>query len=298
MKLVIIDGIMSHKGSMQRRAEGIKLADGSIWDITAGDEQASFIISRLTEAMQLQPVHRPARRLIVLADNSRTGPAVDDSLFDWTIQPSESGETVICSIKPSDNRNALALQLKLLSLVICLHTTQIRGGLLLHGALAEWKGDGVILAGPWGIGKTTASQRLTSPWNSLCDDLTLVVCDEQRVYWAHPWPTWSRFVPGGPGGTWDVQHAVPLRGIFFLVRAPEDLVEPVGVGQAVCLLVESAEQAWWELHHGIKKDKGRMLRLQRFDNICVLAQGVPCFLLHLSPTGTFWQEIEKAITSD
>ena len=31
------------------------------------------------------------------------------------------------------------------------------------------------------------------PWRSLCDDATLVVRDASGRYWAHPWPTWSRF---------------------------------------------------------------------------------------------------------
>ena len=102
----------------------------------------------------------------------------------------------------------------------------------MHGALAEENGIGVILAAPGGTGKTTASDRLPAPWRSLCDDTTLVVRDSQGKYWGHPWPTWSRFLEGGPGGTWEVQEAVPLRGVFFLSQAPEDLTEPLGPGHA------------------------------------------------------------------
>ncbi len=282
---------------MHIRDDAIKLADGSTWGITAGDEQAAFIVSHLVKAMQLGRIHEPARRLIVRTDNHSATPAMSDGVFDWTILPSESEDTVVCLIGPANNGNALALQLKRLSLTICLQAQNHRG-VLLHGALAEWKGNGIILAGPWGIGKTTASQRLESPWRSLCDDLTLVVRDKQGTYWAHPWPTWSRFVSGGPGGAWDVQHAVPLKSIFFLVQAHAELVESVGEGQAACLLVESAEQAWWELYRSIREDERRTFRVQRFTSICTMAQIVPTYLLHLSLTGSFWQEIEKVIVPD
>ena len=47
---------------------------------------------------------------------------------------------------------------------------QTRGEVLLHGALAEKDGIGVILAAPGGTGKTTASDRLLAPWRSRCDE--------------------------------------------------------------------------------------------------------------------------------
>lgn len=190
--------------------------------------------------------------------------------------------------------DGLCVQLMQLSMVIA-REAQARGGLLLHGALAERNGTGVILAAPGGTGKTTASQRLPSPWKSLCDDATLVVRDKQGEYWAHPWPTWSRFLWGGSGGSWDVQHAVPLKAIFFLDRATEDRVEPVGPGQAVSLLVECAQQASILMIRGLNKEEKRSLHMERFDNICTLAQVIPAHLLHISLTGTFWLEMERVL---
>jgi hypothetical protein len=46
------------------------------------------------------------------------------------------------------------------------------------------------------------------------------------------------------------------------------------------------------------KDQARRLRLQRFDGICALAKSVPCYLLHLSLTGPFWERIEEALAGD
>jgi SynChlorMet cassette protein ScmC len=263
----------------------MNLADGSIWDIVAGNQQASELVSRLKEVMHLPPVQQPTGHLRVL---------VHDHASNAATLCSECRDSVTCFFKTAENDETLVFQLMWLSFVLSLEV-QKRGGVLLHGALAERDGYGVILAGPGGIGKTTASQRLTSPWRSLCDDLTLVVRDQQGIYWAHPWPTWSKFMFGGSGGTWDVQHAVPLKGIFFLAQVPHDQVEPVGNGQAVCLLVESTEQVWGGMRHAIDEQKIRTFRLQRFENLCALAQVIPCYILHLSLNGAFWQEIEKTV---
>ena len=100
---------------------------------------------------------------------------------------------------------------------------------------------------------------------------------------------------GGNGGTWDVQHAVPLKGIFFLERAHEDELEPLGIAQSVCLLTESAEQTSWSMSSYSEKNELRGLRLLRFDNICALAQTVPSYVLSLGREGAFWQEIERAL---
>jgi SynChlorMet cassette protein ScmC len=186
------------------------------------------------------------------------------------------------------------MQMMRIAAVIALDVER-QGGLLLHGALVERDGHGVILAGPSGAGKTTATQRLSRPWRPLSDDATLVIRDKQGEYYAHPWPTWSRFLSGKPGGVWNVQDGVPLKGIFLLSQAQDDQIIPVNCAQAVCLLVESVEQASCMLSRGMNKDEERNLHLNRFDNICALAQVVPYHFLHLSLTGCFWREIERVI---
>ena len=166
------------------------------------------------------------------------------------------------------------------------------GGVLLHGALAERDGRGVLLAAPGGTGKTTASNRLASPWRSLSDDMG----DAHGQWWARPWPTWSRFLPGGPGGVWDVQYAVPLHAVFYLAQGVEEQVEPLGAGQATVRLVQSAEHAaYYSLIPESSIEKIRALRQQSFDLLCALARAVPAFVLHLSLTGAFWVEIERAL---
>lgn len=289
--------------SDEERVRCLALADGSVWGIVPGDVMAAAICSRLAEAMQLCPYHAPAYRLCVLTDNSGV---YSDTAFagresqlqrhvPWTFLLSDDDHIVTCIVPPAQNNDILMNQLLQLSLVV-VRQAQVRGGFLLHGALAERDGWGMILAGPGRVGKTTASRRLTSPWRSLCDDATLVVRDERGAYWAHPWPTWSSFMSDAPGGTWDVEHAVQLKAIFFLEQAQQDRVEPVATGQSVCLLVELAEHTSWFMSHGQGKDVARTIHLQRFENICTLAQALPCYRLHLSLDGAFWKEIEKIIT--
>ena len=290
------------------------LADGSRWVIAAGDEEAAPIVSQLADAMQLRvmnpsaslppaalgtsrtgavepPRHGIVRRLLVLVDahNPKASLATCHAPL-----PFEDDGLVVCVLRSITYNIGLYIQLVALSSIVA-HDAQTRGGVLLHGALAEEDGIGVILAAPAGTGKTTASDRLLAPWRSLCDDTTLVVRDSQGNFWAHPWPTWSRFLAGGSGGTWDVQNAVPLKGIFFLSQAVEDRVESVGPGHAVSLLVECAEQTPQLMARSLSKEETRALHLERFNNLCALARVVPTHVLRISLTGAFWQEIEQTL---
>jgi hypothetical protein len=272
------------------------LADGRHWEIAAGDEEAASIVSQLGCAMQLRmtpgaiepPHHGNLCRLLVRVE-------AHTSVADRYVPlPCEDDGFAVCVLRPCNHSEGLYIQLMQLSLVIA-RDVQTRGGVLLHGALAERDGVGVILTAPGGTGKTTASNRLPAPWRSLCDDTTLVVRDPQGNYWAHPWPTWSRFLRGESGGTWDVQNAVPLKGVFFLSQAVEDRVESVGPGHAVSLLVECAEQTSQLMARGLSKEETRALNLERFNNLCALARVAPTHVLHISLTGAFWQEIEQML---
>jgi hypothetical protein len=92
-----------------------------------------------------------------------------------------------------------------------------------------------------------------------------------------------------------VQQAVPLRAIFVLEQGKEDRAEPMGPGHAVCLLVELAQQTSRYLQRGMPLEEIGAFNLQRFENLCALARAVPTYLLHVSPDGTFWEEIGKVL---
>lgn len=272
------------------------LADGSRWEIAAGDEEAASIVSQLGCVMQLRRTtggseashHSKLCRLLVQMEAHTS---VTNS---YVPLASENNGVVVCTLSPSNYWGGPHVNLARLSLVFA-REAQARGGVLIHGALAERDGRGVILAAPGGTGKTTASTRLPAPWRSLCDDTTLVVQDPQGNYWAHPWPTWSRFLDGGPGGTWDVQQPVPLKGIFLLAQAADDRVERVGPGHAVSMLVECVRQASMFMPLGLFNEEVCALHLERFNNLCALARVIPAHVLHISLTGAFWQKIEQAL---
>jgi SynChlorMet cassette protein ScmC len=288
------------------------LADGTRWAIAAGDEEAAVIVLRLAEAMQLRAISPSAARPPATFETGRTGTVElsDNGIVRRLLvlvdahHPDASPATChaslpieddgVCVLRSFAHSDWLYIQLMELSSILA-RDAQTRGAILLHGALAEKDGIGVILAAPGGTGKTTASDRLPGSWRSLCDDTTLVVPDSLGNYWAHPWPTWSRFLGGKSGGTWDVQNAVPLEGVFFLSQAVEDRVESVGPGHAVSLLVECAEQASQLMAQGLKKEETRALRLERFNNLCAVARVVPAHVLHISLAGAFWQKIEQTL---
>jgi SynChlorMet cassette protein ScmC len=199
-----------------------------------------------------------------------------------------------CAMGRATTSDELAMQMTFLAALIA-RDAQSRGALLLHGALAERDGQGVILAAPGGTGKSTASRRFLAPWRSLSDDATLVVCDAHGRYFAHPWPTWSRFFPGGVGGSWSVWQAAPLRAAFFLAQAPHERVERLGSGQACCLLTESSEQVSQLMALDQSEEGLRRLRRERFQNASAMARVIPCYSLELSLHGKFWETIESVL---
>ena len=245
---------------VSRHSLALKLANGARWLIQATDEQAAGIVSLLGEAMGLRPACGPGRSLLVATDGGGSRP-----LPDTTAPPNGDQPPVVCVLYPGVSRDMLVTQLVSLSLTIA-RDAQLRGGVLLHGALAEIPAaagrGGVVLAGPGTVGKTTASRRLPSPWRSLSDDTALVVRDRHGEYWAHPWPTWSHFYGGGPGGSWDVQRAVPLRAIFFLSQSLEDRVSPVEPSEAIAGLMASVQQVSSPMTRRLSDDDARIVHRQ------------------------------------
>ena len=98
---------------------------------------------------------------------------------------------------------------------------------------------------------------------------------------------------GQAGGTWEVERAVPLQGIFFLKKSPADQREEINSAQAACMLTESAEQASVPLELFGDIEDIRSVRTRRFDNLCLLAGSVPSFLLSVSMNGAFWTLMGK-----
>lgn len=231
---------------------------------------------------------------------------------------SPEGRARGCRNRPAGPLGEIRAELQRLSAMIG-EVAQERGGVLLHAGLAARPGateeafagddqrtipgltetaDGggaVLLVGRSGVGKSTAAGRFPPPWRSLCDDLVLLVTDGMGGYLAHPWPTWSAVLGSAPDRTWDVQRAVPLKGVFVLEQSPVDRASRVGAGQAAAWLLESAAQASLFRWRRLDRPAIQLAHRRRFESVCRLAIEVPCFQLDLTIDGPFWRVIEDAL---
>ncbi len=295
----------------------ISLADCTRWLIRGGDVQAKEIVSALGAAMSLQPGSTGRELLAVVREKGGMVP----------INLNGPGPA-LCVLPPLMDDDMLTVGMSRLALVIA-QEAQSRGGLLVHGALAgvpfphtvaagrvaptggtrarpqhsaeldSRTTAGILLAGPGTVGKSTASRRLPLPWRALCDDTALVVCSPEGRYWAHPWPTWSRFYNYGidppPGGSWDVQQAVPLQAIFFLSQSPDDRVDSLSVTQATAMLMEAVHHVSRPMERHLTEAEVRALHREQMAAAEALARAVPAYRLYFSLNGAFWVEIERVL---
>lgn len=263
----------------------IALADGSRWTIIGTDDLASQTVLGLGDAMCLKR-GTEGRELYVVTCRDRCHDAQ---------KPSPKGAAV-CWLHPVLDRSLRAIHVEKTARQIALESLT-RGGLLLHGALAEYRGAGYLMAGPSGVGKSTASSRLPPPHRSLCDDRTLVVRDNRGLYWAHPWPTWSQLLKGKPTGSRPVEDAVPLRGIFFLSQSTSERLQPTARTQAAALIMESAIDLVREIARLSEAGESRDLWRDHLAAAKALAAAVPAHSLQVSLQGQFWKEIEQVLPS-
>lgn len=263
---------------------GLKLclADSRRWLIRPADDRAAAIVAELGRIMRLGPGDTGRELYVAVCGESNPSDRSD----------AETGGSVACCLPEPTNPDMQAIGMERIANIIA-RESLVRGGLLLHAALAEYQGSGFIMAGPGGVGKSTASSRLPSPWRSICDDKALVVRDQAGRWWAHPWPTWSRFFFDGPGGSWSVEQAVPLRAILFLLQSPFDELEPLNSTQAAALLLESALNSTQAAASHVPTSNSPIPVGVRASK--ALASAVPAYQLKLSLDGRFWEEIERVL---
>lgn len=267
-------------------------ADGLGWQFWAKGKNSSLLISRLKHAMGMNRqvptalvVHktRQIKKIVV---------SISPKEIRWRDIPVEQADEIPCLIGPFPTPTKMAFQMTRISKIVA-NASEKNGGLLVHGALVEWNGTGVILAGPGGVGKTTAVKRLPSPWRALSDDNTLIVKSPDGIYWAHPWPTWSRFRLGDWSGSWDVKAAVKLGVICMLSQEKKDRVFPLPIRQTISELVEVSGQTFFIMANGLNKDAIRRINLMRFQNAVAISNNIPVCRLEISQNGKFWDKIEK-----
>ena len=295
----------------------LELADGQKWVIVPTQKTALWVVE-LARMMRLKKTYSMTGALVVIvcdklqqADNpNRYIKNLKESMIfklplqGWEMnfrcasirEWSHSGVSdIICEIGEDHGR-----ELKYIKMFQFLHVIYKRvldkGGFTCHGALVERDGKGYILSGPGGIGKSTCCRRLLYPWVPLCDDEVLIVRHKEKGYCAHPLPTWSDYFFRRADPTWDVQHYIPVKGIFFLVRAHNDKVTAMGQGEAVVSIKNQAmrifTQPWG---HQCDKDKVMTIRRKVINNTSDFSLHIPAFTLRVSRSGRFWERMEEVI---
>jgi SynChlorMet cassette protein ScmC len=264
---------------------GIRFANGQQWRLRPTDTASDVVIRRMSGIMQLTPALSGPEMFVTVREMT------------WKERNHLPGQDPIICILPAGNDEIIqVVQMTDLATAIAFETLPA-GGLLIHGALAERNGLGMIFAAPGGTGKTTASKRIPPPWHSLSDDATLVVPGPNGQYIAHPWPTWSRFHRGGIGsGTWEVERGIPLAAIFFLSRSDDDRTEPMEIDEAAAFLMESVHQAMGSFTRvGFTRKEAESIYRMEMAAVSGLARRVPAHLLHISLTGRFWDAIAPVL---
>lgn len=269
----------------------IATADGSEWRFFSNSEEGGRVIAQLLSIMGADARRPPAGIGQAPSRVRKVLVSVYPRQAAWRGFPDERGGRIQCRLGPFPTKELMGFQVLRLSRLIA-HACEKRGGLLLHGALAEWQGHGVILAGPGGVGKSTASGRLPPPWRTLSDDTTLIVKDPAGAYWAHPWPTWSRVRQGELEASWDAQRAVRLGLIGMLSQGEPDCMTAMSYLRAASELVDVSGQASHNLFLDMDREARKCINRMRFDNARAVARKIPIRRLRISRHGRFWDVIE------
>jgi SynChlorMet cassette protein ScmC len=293
----------------------IKLANGQGWHIVATEGVSSWV-EKLASIMQLktcEPNGYPQLIFIkrvsvrgglgeltrMIEHKTITDIPVNNwkvhSLGDIRFWSHYDVPDVICEIGPGMDH-----ELDIIRMWLSLHPIYQRvqgtGGLPIHAALIERNGIGVLLVAPGNTGKSTCCHRLPFSWHALCDDETLIVRDDNRKYFVHPFPTWSDYLYQRSERTWNVQQCIPLSAIFFLEQSEIDEAVSIGQGEAATLINKSAVEVCQRSWRNLDRSQEIAFRKELFDNACELAKEIRTYRLRVSINGRFWEKIEEVLS--
>jgi len=291
----------------------MRLANGQVWHISAAQD-SEILLKKLATIMRLKACETNGYPNLILIRNksnkrylreipSRPENDAVKKLSEWGWKACDISEfrlwsrpdltDVICEIASGDEY--VDIMMMRTSLYPIYQRAQSSGGLPFHAGLVVRNGKGILLAAPRETGKSTCCRRLPFPWVALCDEEALVVLDDQKRYQAHPFPTWSDYLVRSSNRTWNVEHYVPLRAIFFIEQAEVDEVVSLGQGEAAVLINQSAAQVYHRYWYDLNYEELRTRKKRLFENACELAKAVPAFRLRVSLNGRFWEEMENVL---
>ncbi|MFC2150763.1 SynChlorMet cassette protein ScmC [Calditrichota bacterium] len=125
------------------------------------------------------------------------------------------------------------------------------GGLPLHAGLAVNNQKASAFAAPGGGGKSTTCSRLPDDWTVIGDDEMVALPEATGKWIAHPFPTWSRFLQGDTGISWDVNTRYPLEAIYFIEKSATDNIVQLRPSTSAALINQSSRQIMrrgWDLY--------------------------------------------------
>jgi len=269
----------------------LTLADGTTYLLHATDKESELAITRLTDLMCLGKAGVGHKIFVSVTDPDEPKAYHEISL------PRDDVVQVCIIPRNIDNSTMGIIQMDTIARKFALLALP-KGAILLHGALACIKGEGVLLVARSGTGKTTASNRFPPPWRSLSDDGTFVVKDAKGNYFAHPWPTWSRLFSGETGCKWHFGEFVPLVAIFALSQAEVDSAVSLDYDQSLASLIESNNQILgMRVRRELNDKDTEIFTNMQFSALSNLARVVPAYKLNISLTGKFWEVISDTINT-
>ena len=295
-----------------RQGYPLKLSDDSGWWLTATPEWQHWL-DRLARIMELRLGPRKGRPGVVFGGEGKTIPLTQDmgmgsDLWPWGLCELRSFRfsghpgtgDIFCEIRPRPGDDQFdpdmidAIKMHYAVYPFYLKAIQ-NGGLPIHGALFEREGRTVLLAASGNTGKTTCCRRIPEPWKALADDAVLVVRTEDGNYRAHPFPSWNDHIKNRADTSWDVQSSYPLDAIFFLEQSPVDEVVPLGQGKTALGLSDAAFEGIIAIRAMMEPEMLRRFRLKKLDNASAMARHLSGYVLRVSLTGRFWEEMEKVL---
>jgi SynChlorMet cassette protein ScmC len=308
-----LKNLMVHmaSSSCSGKVEGyeLRLSDDSNWFITTTSEELKPWLKQFAYIVKLESgTNDIGKRLICSLKNKGSNKAdrmerllavnngwKSHDTFYLSVWYHDVSSDVLCSIKSlTRSQDAILAMSNLLYPIY--RESIILGGQLFHAALIEHEGRGVILAGMHGAGKSTCCSRLPEGWSACGDDEQLVVRSSDGSYRVHSFPTWSEYLNDSQSQkSWDVQHSIPLYGVFFIEQSKIDAAIPIGTGEAVARVSESTFQVYRKQRGIFNEENQRMLQKNLFENTCEMVKSIPAFKLQVTLHGKFWEEIERVL---
>ncbi len=282
-----------------------------VWSFEA-EEKAEFFLKDFMRAMGLSPAEgESGRRIHFEVMTGEPGKFFGPHLLqyarclqadEWKIREfpgmiffQHPGiREIICEIDLAEDLPIRIHQMRRAMLPVYIDAL-LSGGLPVHGALVELDGQGVILAGRSGEGKSTACRRIPTPWRVLGDDLCLVVRGVSGEYRVHPLPTWSAFGQNNGSGACQSGTSVPLRAVIFLEQSPTDEVLPLKKSEAAISLAGSSLEVFRSIDFEFPRGEERNVKRALYENSSSIAMAIPAYHLRLSLTGRFWEKIEEIL---